>query len=511
MSDVAFALQTLLPVAGPSGASAASVDAEGGAGAFASALAAQTGSLNVSGLVGGTVGGPTQVAPAARASGAPSAAPGKPSVPGRASPAAFAESAAQAAPVAQATAKIETPIFGGVKSSLADAEATPDPVSTPPRDAVALDQAGDAALSGPTPVGPPPAPEPRPAPAASVTPAGTGAPAAAFAGAPGQPDPEALAQAPRTQALPPSDPTEAAARQTLEETPRPATPISPGAGLSLDVASTAPSGRRSADAASLGALSAKGADRASEALSADDKRPSLRRAAQGSSSAGMGETASLANAVAAPSAGPAGPAGPAGSAPGAIDGQRAQAPVEAASPLDPAALETSADEAAASPSTDGAGGAPGDVRAPDARVADPGLHGRLNAIAQISAQILRRIEGNATRFELALTPEDLGRVDVSLEIDAEGSLVARLAFDNPAAAAELRGQADQLRRELESAGLQLARDALEFTERRDGDGSQRFDRRGSRAFAGAVELAAEIDAPPAYQSSMTPRGVDLRV
>ncbi|MFC0633087.1 flagellar hook-length control protein FliK [Brevundimonas balnearis] len=501
MSDVAFALQTLLPGAGPPGAWAtASADAEGAAGAFASALAAQTGSLNVGALVGGTVGGPTQVAPAARASAAPSAPPGKPSVPGRASPAAFAEATAPAAPVAQATAPIETPVSGGVKSSIADAEETPDPISTSLADTVALDQAGDGALASQTQVGPRPAPEPRPAPAASVTPAGTGAP--------GQPAPEALAQAPRTQALPTDGPAEAAALQTLEETPRPATPISPGAGLSSVVASTAPTGRRSADAASLGALSTKGADRASEALSADDKRPSVRRAAQGSSSAGMGETASLANAVAAPSAGPAGPAG---SAPGAIDGQRAQAPVEAASPLDPAALETSADEAAASGSLDGESSAPGDVHAPDARVADPGLHGRLNAIAQISAQILRRIEGNATRFEVALTPEDLGRVDVSLEIDAEGSLVARLAFDNPAAAAELRGQADQLRRELESAGLQLARDALEFTERRDGDGSQRFDRRGSRAFAGAVELAAEIDAPPAYQSSMTPRGVDLRV
>ena len=142
----------------------------------------------------------------------------------------------------------------------------------------------------------------------------------------------------------------------------------------------------------------------------------------------------------------------------------------------------------------------------------------IDATAQIAAQILRRLEGRSTRFEMALTPDDLGRVDVKLDIDSEGRLAARLAFDNPAAATDLRGRADQLRRDLEDAGFHLADDAFEFTERDSGSSS--FDRgqdarQGqNRAFAAASRLNTEIDVaqPPRWMAlSLSPAGVDLKV
>ena len=142
----------------------------------------------------------------------------------------------------------------------------------------------------------------------------------------------------------------------------------------------------------------------------------------------------------------------------------------------------------------------------------------IDATAQIAAQILRKLEGRSTRFEMALTPDDLGRVDVKLDIDSEGRLAARLAFDNPAAATDLRGRADQLRRELEDAGFHLADDAFEFTERDSGSSS--FDRgqdarQGqNRAFAAASRLNTEIDVaqPPRWMAlSLSPAGVDLKV
>lgn len=138
--------------------------------------------------------------------------------------------------------------------------------------------------------------------------------------------------------------------------------------------------------------------------------------------------------------------------------------------------------------------------------------GRFNAVAQISAQILRRLEGQTTRFELALTPEDLGRVDVMLEIDGDGAVTARLAFDNPAAAAELRAQADQLRRELEAAGLNVSRDGLQFAERdaRRDDGGN--DRRGAKAFAGAARLEADADVGlAAYRMTTADGRLDVRI
>jgi flagellar hook-length control protein FliK len=142
--------------------------------------------------------------------------------------------------------------------------------------------------------------------------------------------------------------------------------------------------------------------------------------------------------------------------------------------------------------------------------------GAIDATAQIAAQILRKLEGRSTRFEMALTPDHLGRVDVKLDIDSEGRLAARLAFDNPAAATDLRGRADDLRRQLETQGFQLAEDAFEFTQR--DSGSHAFDRgqdpRGhARAFTAAARLNAETDsAPPVWTAlSLSPSGVDMKV
>ena len=142
----------------------------------------------------------------------------------------------------------------------------------------------------------------------------------------------------------------------------------------------------------------------------------------------------------------------------------------------------------------------------------------IEATAQIAAQILRRLEGRSTRFEMALTPEELGRVDVKLDIDSEGRLNARLAFDNPAAATDLRGRADELRRQLEEAGFQLAEDAFEFADR--DSNSSAFDRGqdarngSSRAFAAASRLNNEVDVaqPPLWLAlSLSPAGVDMKV
>ena len=155
-------------------------------------------------------------------------------------------------------------------------------------------------------------------------------------------------------------------------------------------------------------------------------------------------------------------------------------------------------------------------------VRGPGLsnlsHAAVEATAQIAAHILRKLEGRSTRFEIALRPDELGRVDVKLDIDSEGRLAARLAFDNPVAAADLRGRVDDLRRQLEAAGFQLAEDALEFAER--DSGSSAFDRghdarqNPGRAFAAAARLNAETDAAPPTQRlalSLSPTGVDMKV
>jgi hypothetical protein len=117
---------------------------------------------------------------------------------------------------------------------------------------------------------------------------------------------------------------------------------------------------------------------------------------------------------------------------------------------------------------------------------------------------------------MALTPEGLGRVDVSIEIDSDGHMAARLAFDNPAAATELRGRADELRRQLEQAGLHLDGDALQFTERDPSSADRGFSGFDRRAFARASDLNDRADQavpePAAWQTlSLTRDRVDLKV
>lgn len=136
--------------------------------------------------------------------------------------------------------------------------------------------------------------------------------------------------------------------------------------------------------------------------------------------------------------------------------------------------------------------------------------------ALIAAQIQNRLSGRSTRFEMALTPEGLGRVDVSIEIDADGNMAARLAFDNPAAATELRARADELRRQLEQAGLYLDGDALQFTERDPSSADRGFSGFDRRAFARASHLNDQADQaapePAAWQTlSLTRDRVDLKV
>lgn len=140
----------------------------------------------------------------------------------------------------------------------------------------------------------------------------------------------------------------------------------------------------------------------------------------------------------------------------------------------------------------------------------------IETTAQLAAQITQRLAGQSTRFELGLTPEGLGRVDVTLDIDSDGQLSARLAFDNPLAATELRGRADDLRRQLEDAGFTLARDALDFSSRDNSSGGG-TDRRQQRATAYADRHAAQSDlteSAPVWalpSSSSAPRGVDVKV
>lgn len=84
------------------------------------------------------------------------------------------------------------------------------------------------------------------------------------------------------------------------------------------------------------------------------------------------------------------------------------------------------------------------------------VRGSPETVANLAAQILKKLEGQSTRFDLELNPGGLGKVDVRLEIGANGQLTAAMTFENPQAAAELRARASELQKALEQAGFNLS-------------------------------------------------------
>ncbi|MBU2136624.1 MAG: flagellar hook-length control protein FliK [Alphaproteobacteria bacterium] len=142
-------------------------------------------------------------------------------------------------------------------------------------------------------------------------------------------------------------------------------------------------------------------------------------------------------------------------------------------------------------------------------------------VADLAAQVSRRLEGRSTHFDIQLTPEGLGRVDVRVDIDAQGKLTAAMAFDSPHAANEMRGRSGELLRALEQAGFDLS-GGLSFNSPQDQRGGGQFadqaperDAWQGRAFQNALGMADEADtaavATRLYQQRQSPTGVDLRI
>ena len=146
-------------------------------------------------------------------------------------------------------------------------------------------------------------------------------------------------------------------------------------------------------------------------------------------------------------------------------------------------------------------------------------HATVRTTAELAAAMIHRLGNRSTRFDMILTPETLGSVEVSIEVGADGQMSARMAFDNPQATAEMRARAEELRRQLTEAGFDVAENALEFTDRENDPrgGFNQFmsdSRSGRRAFLGATRLADVADTPavPVWTPlNLVRTGVDMKV
>lgn len=76
-------------------------------------------------------------------------------------------------------------------------------------------------------------------------------------------------------------------------------------------------------------------------------------------------------------------------------------------------------------------------------------------VSQVSDKMLQRFDGKNSSFEIRLDPAELGKVDVRIEVDADGHVQAILAARDPAAADALMRGTKILENALMQAGLNL--------------------------------------------------------
>jgi hypothetical protein len=144
-------------------------------------------------------------------------------------------------------------------------------------------------------------------------------------------------------------------------------------------------------------------------------------------------------------------------------------------------------------------------------------------VANLTAQIGKKLEGRVTKFDVELTPGGLGHVSIAVEIAASGKMTAAMSFDSPQAAAEVRARSHELQRALEQAGFDLAGGlTFDVNGERGGDGrglaqqQQQNDGasrgRAFQAVLGTAGEAAESAAVAALQyARRSETGVDIRI
>ena len=151
-----------------------------------------------------------------------------------------------------------------------------------------------------------------------------------------------------------------------------------------------------------------------------------------------------------------------------------------------------------------------------------GMRGSPETVANLAAQIIKKLAGQSTRFELELNPHGLGKVNVRIDIGAHGQMTASMMFDSSKAAEELKSRADDLQRALEEAGFDISGGmSFDVTDDRPQRGRASYDQGETghafrdEAFRTALETAgraAEAAATNAFPGRGIITGrVDLRI
>jgi flagellar hook-length control protein FliK len=135
----------------------------------------------------------------------------------------------------------------------------------------------------------------------------------------------------------------------------------------------------------------------------------------------------------------------------------------------------------------------------------------------VAVEIGMRAMRGSKEFSIRLDPEDLGRVDIRLEISEEGQVQAKLVVDRVETLQLLQRDAKTLERAFEQAGLKTNPDGLQFSLRdpgqqnRNANRDQHADRNPSGDGNSAVSSVDDIVLRPAIFRKPATSGLDIRI
>ncbi len=138
------------------------------------------------------------------------------------------------------------------------------------------------------------------------------------------------------------------------------------------------------------------------------------------------------------------------------------------------------------------------------------------ATYQVAVQMQRAVQDGNDKLSIQLRPYDLGRVDVQLEFNKDGTLRAKVTADSFQTLELLQKDSRNLENALREAGLSTDQNSLSFSLRDDGDQAQRQqqekqqDQKSGTRFA-SIEVEEESPAIPAYRPILGPGRVDVRI
>lgn len=146
------------------------------------------------------------------------------------------------------------------------------------------------------------------------------------------------------------------------------------------------------------------------------------------------------------------------------------------------------------------------------------------AMAAVPMAIGLKALNGVSNFQIRLDPAELGRIDVSLEIDGEGNVNAKLVVDRVETLQLLQRDARTLERAFEQAGLKPSDGGIDLSLRDPGgerrNGREGFDEQRGNAYgraggSGEENVAVDPRAPAALAAQAALRralgGVDLRI